>query len=129
MGAVTSILYCEKNPSEINSMVLDSPFADLQEMVREIGSSQFNVPGMIMNVVIQMFSGTIKKRLGVDIFKLKPGVQAEKVEVPAFFIVGKNDKLLPKQCVMDIYKKYKAKKKVIVHSSANHSEEREQHII
>ena len=30
---------------------------------------------------------------------------------------------------MEIYKKYKAKKKVIVHSTANHSEEREQHII
>lgn len=74
MGAVTSILYCEKHPKEINSLVLDSPFADLQEMVKEIGRSQFKMPGMIMNLVISMFSGIIKKRLGVDIFKLKPGI-------------------------------------------------------
>lgn len=129
MGAVTAILYTEKHQEEITSLVLDSPFSDLYQLLLEIGKREYSLPSLIMGIVIKMLAGSIKSRIKADIFELKPGIAAENCRNPAYFIVGRNDNLLPKECVMDIYKKYKAKKKMIVHSNTNHSEGREDFII
>ena len=50
MGAVTAILYAEKYHKTISSMILDSPFHDIEGVVREVANKKFNLP----NIVISM---------------------------------------------------------------------------
>ena len=129
MGAVTAILYAEKNSSKITSMILDSPFNELSTVVKEYAAKNFNLPGILLTMAIKMISGNIEKKIGYNIFDLNPGKAAKKIIVPAQFICGKNDKLVPPKTVIDIYKNYKAKKKVLLNSDADHNDEREAHLI
>lgn len=130
MGAVTAILFCEKYTQyNITSMILDSPFNELATVVKEFASRNFNLPGILLTMAIKMISGMIEKKIGYDIFELNPGEAAEKIIIPALFICGKNDKLLPPKTVIAIYKAYKSKKKVLLNSDLDHNDEREPHLI
>ena len=65
-----------------------------------------------MTMGIKMMSSKIEDCLGYDLFNMNPGNVAQKIEIPALFICGKNDKLLPPECVINFYKKYYGKRKV-----------------
>lgn len=36
MGAVTSVLFAQRNGMLISSMILDSPFSDIEVMVKDV---------------------------------------------------------------------------------------------
>lgn len=44
MGAVTAVLYCAKYPRNVRRMVLDSPFSDFRQLVKEIVNSRTGLP-------------------------------------------------------------------------------------
>jgi pimeloyl-ACP methyl ester carboxylesterase len=125
MGAVTSIRIAERNTQDIKAIVLDSPFSDLEELVKRIGKVNLKVPQIMMTVVIKMMSSPIQRRLGIDLFSLRPIDSVKHCTVPAFFIAGANDQIVPEASVVELYKRYKAKRKVIAYSKAGHSNERE----
>lgn len=125
MGAVTCIRLAERNSQEIRAMVLDSPFSDLEELVKRIGKVNLRVPQIMMSMVIKMMSSPIQKRLGIDLFSLRPIDSAKHCTVPAFFIAGSNDQIVPESTVVELYKRYKSKRKVIAYSKEGHSNERE----
>ena len=93
-------------------MILDSPFNKLSTIVEEYTDKNMSVPGFILSMGMKLMGNAIEKKVGFDLFDLRPGEAAEKINIPALFICGKNDKLLPPKTVIDIYKKYKSKKKV-----------------
>lgn len=130
MGAVTCILYAERHQSEINMMVLDSPFSNLRDMLIQIGQSKVGMPSMLISLALSMISSTITEKLGANILDLEPGKVAEKCNIPAVFIVAKDDEILPPKSVLDIYTRYGCAKKAIIHShEGGHGSEREEHII
>jgi alpha/beta superfamily hydrolase len=130
MGAVASILYAEKNQGEVSALVLDSPFSCLKGMIEQIGLDKFGMPSFVVKIAMKVISGTVHQKLGVNIFDLQPAKNAAKCNIPALFIVAKNDQILPPMSVMEIYNNYPATKKVIIHSAdGGHSSEREPHII
>jgi alpha-beta hydrolase superfamily lysophospholipase len=53
MGAVTALLYADRDPS-IAGMVLDSPFADLKVLAKEIASGYARVPNFILSTAIKI---------------------------------------------------------------------------
>ena len=61
---------------------------------------------------MKLIGSQIENKIGYDLFDMNPGQAAEKISIPALFICGNNDKLLPPKTVIDIYRKYKSKKKV-----------------
>jgi hypothetical protein len=130
MGAVASILYAEKNQADVQALILDSPFSCLKGMIEQIGLDKFGMPAFVVKIAMKVISGTVHQKLGVNIFDLQPAKNAEKCNIPALFIVAKNDQILPPMSVMEIYNNYPATKKVIIHSAdGGHSSEREPHII
>jgi hypothetical protein len=130
MGAVTCILYAEKHQSEIHVMILDSPFSNLREMLIQIGQNKVRMPAAVISLALNLISGTVKEKLGVDLLELEPGKVAERCNIPALFIVAKDDEILPPKSVMDIYNRYKSSKKVLITSlEGGHAAEREDHII
>lgn len=55
MGAVTSILYTERDPF-IAGMVLDSPFASLKELAIELGRENVRVPSFLLAGALNIVS-------------------------------------------------------------------------
>lgn len=83
MGAVTAILYCENHPERVTSMILDSPFNELSTVVKEYANKHFTLPGILLTMGIKMISGSIEKKIGYNLFEMKPGLAAEKIVIPA----------------------------------------------
>jgi pimeloyl-ACP methyl ester carboxylesterase len=44
MGAVTAVLYSARYPKNVRRMVLDSPFCDFRQLVKEIVNSRTGLP-------------------------------------------------------------------------------------
>ena len=51
MGAVTSIFYTSKMPSEICGMVLDSPFSNLNRLTLELAQTYARIPSIIAKII------------------------------------------------------------------------------
>ena len=67
MGAATAVLYAHQDPS-IAGMVLDSGFASLGMLARELAeSSELKVPKMVVSIALKMIRKSIKSRAGFDI--------------------------------------------------------------
>ena len=96
MGAVTALLYAERDLS-IAAMVLDSPFADLKQLVKDLARTQSNVPNFLISGALKFVKKSVKKRAGFDLTNVKPFVHAEHCYVPALFGVAKDDELVSPQ--------------------------------
>jgi len=72
MGAVTSILLASDRElgSLIHGMVLDSPFSCFKTMVEDIVRHQVKIPSCLINGVLSLLNGTIKKKTGVNLKKI-----------------------------------------------------------
>jgi pimeloyl-ACP methyl ester carboxylesterase len=51
MGAVTSIFYAAKHPSDISGMVLDSPFSNLNRLTLELAQTFTRIPAIIAKLI------------------------------------------------------------------------------
>ena len=93
MGAVTALLYSEKDPYII-SLVLDSPFSNLKELATEIGKENAIIPAFLVGGGFDLINKTIKEKIGADLSLLNPKNAASAITAPAFFIVARDDKLV-----------------------------------
>ena len=93
MGAVTALLYAERDPF-INSLVLDSPFSNLKELATEIGKENAMLPSFLVAGGFDMIRLIIKEKIGADLGLLNPKNAANAITIPAFFVVARDDKLI-----------------------------------
>lgn len=68
MGAVTEIIYASKYTQEVNGLILDSPYSDLEEIISEIALKRVNLPKLLIDTILYFIKNKIKEELGVDIF-------------------------------------------------------------
>lgn len=52
MGAVTAVLYSAKHPQNVKKMVLDSPFCNFRQLVKEIVNSRTGLPEFLYGSVL-----------------------------------------------------------------------------
>ena len=71
MGAATALMYTNYNPG-IKSLVLDSPFASLRELVMELSSSNTRIPKFLLKGLYEMVRNSIRGRIAVDIDMINP---------------------------------------------------------
>jgi hypothetical protein len=69
MGAVTAILYAAKNQYSVSMLILDSPYCNLQKVMKEIAESKTKIPSLILDAVISLLKRKIAETLKLDIFK------------------------------------------------------------
>lgn len=69
MGAVTALLYADRDPS-IGGMVLDSPFCDLKMLVDELAKKYTKIPKIFVSAALKLVKSTIKSKAHFDIMKL-----------------------------------------------------------
>jgi pimeloyl-ACP methyl ester carboxylesterase len=52
MGAVTAIIYASLEPQRVSKMVLDSPFSNFRQLVKEIVNSKTGLPDFLFGSII-----------------------------------------------------------------------------
>lgn len=74
MGAVTAIIVASdpNKSNKISGMVLDSPFSCFKTMVGDIVRHNVKIPLCLVNGLLSMLTKTIKKKIGVDLLKIRP---------------------------------------------------------
>ncbi|GBG27369.1 Monoacylglycerol lipase ABHD12 [Hondaea fermentalgiana] len=104
MGAATALMFAERDPS-IAAMVLDSPFASLKQLAKEL-SSEVNVPHFLMGMALRMVRNSVRSRAHFDIFKLEPIKHAETSFIPALFGHGEEDHFILPHHSQQLYDAY-----------------------
>jgi len=97
MGAVTAALFARTNLS-IAGVVLDSPFARLPELIRDIVArdlaADVTVPGLLVSAAILALRTSIRRRTGVDINAIDALAAAPGCYQPALLVHAVEDELI-----------------------------------
>jgi len=110
MGAATALLYAHRDPS-IAALVLDSPFASLRQLAKEL-SSTVNVPSFLTGLALRMVRSSVRARAKFDIFKLNPIGKAESSFIPALFGHGEHDNFILPHHSQQIHDRYAGDKNI-----------------
>jgi pimeloyl-ACP methyl ester carboxylesterase len=105
MGAATTMIYAHRD-ERIKAICMDSPFADFIRLAKELTLKQINLPGFLINTVLNIIRKTILGKNGLDIDKLKPIDSASKTFQPAIFIHAIYDELINVNHSIDLFNKY-----------------------
>lgn len=90
MGAVTAIMYGDRDPS-IAGMVLDSPFSSLKKLVEELVKDKVNLPNFVINQALKLVKSTVQKKANFKLDDIEPIQFAERCYIPALFVAANND--------------------------------------
>jgi hypothetical protein len=90
MGAVTAIMYGDRDPS-IAGMVLDSPFSSLKLLVEELVKDKVSLPNFIVNQALKLVKSTVYKKANFKLDDLEPIKFAQQCYIPALFVAAKDD--------------------------------------
>ena len=131
MGAATGMLYAHRD-KRIRAMCLDSPFADFERLAKELTKKNlsFNLPGFIIGGMLSIVRGTILKKNGLDIDKLKPIDVASKTTQPIIFVHAIKDELIDVKHSMDLFNMYGGQQKSLkCCDNGGHNSKRDSSII
>lgn len=115
MGAATALLHGHRDPS-IAALILDSPFADLHQLSREVAVNLVfgRRPGVLVSAALRVLRSTIQKRSGLDMFRLKPIENAGSTFIPALFVAGDGDSFIAPSHSWDIHSRYAGDKNLVM---------------
>jgi hypothetical protein len=90
---------------------MDSPFADFSKLAKELCLKQVpKLPGFLVDAAMSIVNRSVKKKNGLDIYKLRPIDCAGKTTIPAFFIHALNDELINIEHSIELCDKYGGEK-------------------
>ena len=110
MGAVTALHYISISPNPIiKACILDSPFADLRNIVNSlVGSSP--IPKFLISAMFSMIGLQVKQFTGLDIDKFKPGEFCKEGKTKVLILHGRQDELVGVENSEIIYENYGGEK-------------------
>jgi hypothetical protein len=77
-------------------VVLDSPFKSLKGLVEDMAQKTSNVPGIVLSAGLKLVDRKLQEKAHFSLYKLDPlKLAAPKIFIPAFFIVGVEDEVIP----------------------------------
>ncbi len=129
MGAVTAILFAEINDQSkyhLSSLVLDSPFTDLNSLAQDVASQQSSIPALFVSMAMSVVKSTIREKLHFDIDELNPLASIQRLSVPAVFHVGRFDMLVKPERVAKFYHTYPTNERLLIQTDCDHGGERSQ---
>jgi len=119
MGSVSAVLQASRDAS-IAGLVLDSPFASLEQVALELVTSAPetvpgapNVPPFLVKTALTFVARSVKNRANFDLYKLRPVDAAKTCFVPALFGCGDADVLVRPHHSQLIYDAYAGDKNLV----------------
>ena len=123
MGAATTLLYTYKDP-RISAICIDSPFEDFKRLAEELVIKQIKLPKFIIDGALKIVQGTVKKKNGLDIYKLKPLENVSNTFQPALFIHAINDELINVEHSINLFNNYGGPKSLKCCDKGGHNSRR-----
>jgi alpha-beta hydrolase superfamily lysophospholipase len=123
MGAATTLLYAYKDP-RIFAICIDSPFENFKRLAEELVIKQIKLPKFIIDGALKIVQGTIKKKNGLDIYKLKPLENVSNTFQPALFIHAINDELINVEHSINLFNNYGGPKSLKCCDKGGHNSRR-----
>lgn len=113
MGAVTALLYLPQD-NRISAVVLDSPFKSLKGLIEDMAAKNTKIPKLVLSAALKIVSSTIKDKAHFSISSLNPlKYGAPRIFIPAFFIVGVEDDIIPIEHTGELFEVYGSDDKII----------------
>mmetsp|Transcript_104656 Transcript_104656/g.302862 ORF Transcript_104656/g.302862 Transcript_104656/m.302862 type:complete len:456 (+) Transcript_104656:138-1505(+) len=123
MGAVTALLYGDRDPS-IAGMVLDSGFADLMQLINELGQNfreQIPLPGFAISVAVGMIRRSVRRRANFDPREVNPLANCDKSFIPALFAHGEKDNFIKPSHSEQLHNAYMGDKNLVIFDGDHNS--------
>ena len=96
MGAITTILYMSNYQDlDVRGLILDSPLSNLEQLVISLIQKRFSVPGFLISGCLKILNMKLKSQANMDIQKVSPIDHIKNMKIPAIFISGTLDTLVP----------------------------------
>lgn len=119
MGAVSAVFQAARDPG-IAGVVLDSPFASLEQVAVELVTNAPeqvpgapSVPPFLVKAALRLVASTVKTRANFDLYKLRPVDAAATCYTPALFGTGDGDIMVRPHHSQSIYNAYKGDKNLV----------------
>lgn len=113
MGAVTAMLYLQRD-KKICAAVFDSPFKSFKSLVEDMANKKTKIPGLVLSAALKIMDGTVRQKAKFSLYEIDPYKKAAPfVNVPAFFIVGIEDEVIPIDHTSDLFEVYAGDDKII----------------
>lgn len=126
MGAVTALMYAERDPS-VAGVVADSAFSRLTDLMNELVVEQkLPVPRPLMKVAMAMMRRSVAKRAGFSIDKLSPLDVVPQAFTPVLFGHGSEDTFIPVRHSQALHDAYAGDDKKLVTFQGDHNSLRPQ---
>lgn len=124
MGAVTAIIYASECPENLDFLVLDSPFSDLEELLKELVDKHFFLGEVFIGFFLYLFGDEIKKRIGFDISALRPVEFCPRITTNLAFVIARNDTMVSQKNINDMYEACNSTRKYNILIEGTHSSTR-----
>ncbi|EFA84193.1 hypothetical protein PPL_03268 [Heterostelium album PN500] len=92
-GAVASILYAKEDPT-ISSMILDTPFSSLSQLIEENYIAPMKLPKIVSTLYMLIIKNKIKMAAHFSVSSLDIASAAQNIYIPAIFVHDKQDKFI-----------------------------------
>lgn len=113
----------------VDVLVLDSPFANFRGMVHDVIHSQYKVCGCCINLALSGVLKDCKKKIGKDLTLIKPVEAVPHIEVPCFYMVGKQDIIARPEKVKELFLRTKSLDKEYHTFEGEHPSHRDKYIL
>ena len=123
MGAATTLLYAYKDP-RVSAICVDSPFENFKKLAEELVIKQIKLPKLIIDGALKIVQGTVKKKNGLDIYKLSPIDHVANTYQPAIFIHAINDELINVEHSINLFNNYGGQKSLKCCDKGGHNTKR-----
>jgi hypothetical protein len=113
----------------VDCLILDSPFANFRGMIHDVIHSQYKVCGCCINIALSGVLKDCKKKIKKDLTLIKPIEAVPYIDVPAFYMVGKQDIIARPEKVKELFLQTKSKNKVYHTFEGEHPTHRDKYIL
>ena len=120
----------QKNKSKmIDCLILDSPFANFRGMIHDVIHSQYKVCGCCINMALSGVLKDCKKKINKDLTLIKPLEAVPFIDIPVFYMVGKQDIIARPEKVKELFLKTKSDLKEYHSFEGEHPSHRDKYIL
>lgn len=128
MGAATILMYAAKDP-RISCICADSSFSDFTILLKELADKLVNIPGFVYSSAHSLTKSMVYNRNGVDIDRIKPVEEIEKIGIPTYLVHAMKDELINSEHTIRLYDACGAFYKYVYICEGDHNSIRHDNII
>lgn len=124
MGAATALMVRPELRDNIDTLILDSPFASLEDLAYDVAQTE-NIPVTFLNwgasVALNFIRKSILTRADFDIMQVRPINHASGWKVPALFIHSDRDELISPEHSVQLFETYGGSDKKLIYAPGLHN--------